>query len=59
MTKHSKEATKARFTAKEIAYHIKDESHAVKEYRKDGLPQFAKDENKHLKYWQDQKKKLK
>jgi hypothetical protein len=50
---------KKKFTLKEINYHIKDESHAVKHYRKDGLPKFAKDESKHLKYWQEQKKKYK
>lgn len=47
---------KKSFTLKEINYHIKDEAGAVKEYRKDKLPQFARDEGKHLKYWQTQKK---
>jgi hypothetical protein len=48
---------KKKYSAKEIEYHIKDEAGAVKEYRKDGLPQFARDEAKHLKFWQKQKKK--
>ena len=39
-----------KYTLKEINYHIKDESHAVKDYRKKGLTTFANDENKHLKY---------
>ena len=49
--------TKKKFTMKEINYHIKDERGAVKEYKKDGLPKFAADENKHLKFWLNQKKK--
>ena len=51
--------TKSRFTLKEINGHIKDEAGAVKEYQKDKLLGFSRDENKHLKYWQEQKKLLK
>jgi hypothetical protein len=43
---------------KEINGHIKDEAGAVKEYRKDKLLGFSRDENKHLQYWQEQKKLL-
>jgi hypothetical protein len=49
---------KSRFTLKEINCHIKDEAGAVKEYKHDKLLGFSRDENKHLKYWQEQKKLL-
>jgi hypothetical protein len=39
-----------------IEYHIKDEQKAAKQYDKLGLPKFAKDERKHLRYWQKQKR---
>ena len=39
-----------KLTPKKIKYFIKDERKAVKEYRKYGLPNLARDEAKHRKF---------
>ena len=48
-----------RFPPKVVTAMIKDETEASKWYQKRGLPQFAKDERKHLNYWKEQQKKQK
>jgi hypothetical protein len=50
---------KKTYTLKEINYHIKDERGAVQEYKKDKLSSFARDEAKHLRFWEEQKKNRK
>ena len=37
-------------SCKKLKYFIKDEKHAVKEYRKFGFPNLAKDEAKHKRF---------
>lgn len=51
------EVTK-KYTLKTVNTMIKDESEAVKDYCKKGLPKFAAEEHKHLQYWMQQKKKI-
>lgn len=46
-----------KLSEKKRKYFIKDEKKAIREYRKAGLPNLAKDEAKHLKYLQGLKKK--
>ena len=49
--------TAKKYSPKTINEMIKDERTAVADYKKKGLTSFAKDEKRHLNYWEKQKKK--